>query len=177
MATASNKTLCIPCNKVKVTYICQGCSKHFCFDHLSQHRTNIQQQFDHLQNDHDQIRQQINELRTNSGKHPLIQQIDRWEQDSIGRIQQIAKQCRTRWIDYSNSCLRQMEKKLNHFAEQIKDIHQEDAFNEIDLNNLKQRLEILLEELNRSPNVSIEQQSRSFINHISLLLPLEKGKD
>ena len=37
--------------------------------------------------------------------------------------------------------------------------------------------EILEKELNQPPNVSIQQQSTSFINKISLLLPLEKGKN
>ena len=130
MATTP-KTICFFCEKLKVAYLCPGCSKDFCFDHLSEHRKTIEQEFDQLENYHDLIRQQINDLKINSN----IEQIDQWEKDSINQIQQQAQRCRTQWIDYSNSYIRQMEKKLNHLAEQIKGIHQENAFNEVDLND------------------------------------------
>ena len=35
-----------------------ACSNYFCFDHLSQHRTNIEQEYDQLHNDHELLRQQ-----------------------------------------------------------------------------------------------------------------------
>ena len=66
-----------------VTYICQGCSKQFCFDQLTEHRTNIRQQFDHLQNDHDQLREQINDLKNDPTKLPFLRQINQWEEDSL----------------------------------------------------------------------------------------------
>ena len=41
---------------------------------------------------HNQLRQQIDDSETNSTQHPFIKQIDRWEKDSICKIQQRAKQ-------------------------------------------------------------------------------------
>ena len=175
MAT-STKNICSVCEKIKVTYICQGCSNQFCIDHLLKHRTDIQQQFDHLRNDHDQLRQQIDDFKDHPTKYPLIEQIDQWEKNSIDKIKQQAQLCRAQFTDHSNAFLRQMEKKLIDLAQRIKEIHQEDAFNEIDLNDLRQRLEKLEKELNQPTNVSIKQQSASFIDKISLLLPSEKGK-
>ena len=152
------------------------CSRQYCFDCLSQHRTSIAREFDQLQNNHDQIRERINELKSDPTKHSLSEQIDQWESDAIYKIQQMATKYKTQWIDYSKSLLVQIEKKLNHLAEQIKDIHRENAFNEFDLNQFRQRLKILYEELNRPFNVSIQQQSTSFINKISLLLPSGKSQ-
>ena len=57
-------------------------------------------------------------------------------------------------------------------AQRIKVINEENEFNEIDLNDLKQRLEKLQDELNRPMNISIEQPS---MGEISLQLPFEKG--
>ena len=170
MATASNKTMCFLCKKMQVTYICQGCSNHFCFDHLLQHRTDIQQQFDFLQNNHDQLRQQINDTKSDPTKHSLIKQIDQWERDSINKIQEHAQQCKTRAINQLNSFVQKIEKKLKDLAEQIKGIHQENAFNEIDLNNLKEKLEKLEKELNRPSNIFIKRQSTLFVDNISVLL-------
>ena len=176
MATASNKTICIICEKIKVTYICQGCSNHFCFPHLSEHRTNIAREFDELQNDHDQLRQQIIDWKNDFTKHPLIKQIDQWEEDSIKKIQQQAKQCKKEWINYSNTFLLKMEKKLHDLAERIKEIHREDAFNEIDVNHLKRTSENLEKQLNQPANVFIHKKSTSFINKISLVLPSGKNQ-
>ena len=111
------KTVCILCEKMKVTYICQGCSNHFCIDHLLQHRNNIEREFDQLQTNHDQFRQQINDFQIDPTKHPIIELIDTWEQDSINKIKQHAQQYRTQFIDYSNSFLPKIEEKLNHLAE------------------------------------------------------------
>lgn len=102
-----------------------GCEKHFCFEHLSEHRTNIAQRFDQLQNDHDQIRQQINDLKMKLTKYSSIKQIDQWEEDSIQKIRQHAQRCRTQFMKYSNSFIQQIEQKLIHLAQQIKEIQQE----------------------------------------------------
>ena len=171
MATATHKTICSLCKKTKVTSICPGCSNHFCSDHLSQHRTDIQRDFDLVQNNHDHLRQQINDLKSDPTKHPLIKKIDQWERESINKIKQQAQQCRTQLINDSNSCLQQIEKKLKNLAEQIKEIHRENTFNESDLNNFKQKLEKLEKELTRPTNVSIERQSTSFIDNLSVRLP------
>ena len=157
--------------------MCSGCSKHFCFDHLLEHRRDIEQEFHQLENNHDQIREQINDLQINPTKHSIIKQIDQWEKDSIDKIKQQAQQCRTQFIHHSNSFLRQIEEELNHLAKQITGIHQKNKFNEADLNDLKKRLAKLEEELNQPTNLSIKQRPTSFINNISLLSPLGKGKN
>ena len=174
METLISKGTCLLCEKTREIYICQACSKHFCFDHLSEHRTNIQQQFEHLQNDHDQLQQQINDLKIDPTKHSFIKHIDQWEEESINKIQQQAKLSRTDWSDYLGRFLPIMEQKLNRLAEQIKEIHRENQLNETDLTLFKQRLSKLAKELNQPTNASIEQQSASFINKISLLLPSSK---
>ena len=48
MATSTSETTCLLCNKTRKIYICKACSNQFCFDHLTEHRTNIRQQFDYL---------------------------------------------------------------------------------------------------------------------------------
>ena len=185
MATSKlTSNSCSTCIKGKGTYSCVGCSQYFCFDCLSKHRTYVQQEFDQLQNNHDLIRQQINDIKMDSTKHPLMTQIDQWEKDSIDKIKQKAQRCRTQFIRHSNVFFRQLEKKLDPITQQMKDTQQENEFNELDLNELKQRLDELDKELNQPKNVSIQQQLTSvsirqqpisLINNISLLIPSEKG--
>jgi hypothetical protein len=59
MATAAAKAQFSICNKATSTYNCKGCSKDFCFKHLTEHRQTLSQQFDEIQNDHDELRQAI----------------------------------------------------------------------------------------------------------------------
>ena len=62
-----------------------------------------------------------------------------------------------------------MGNKLNHLAQQIKDIHEKNAFNQIDLNRLKQRLARLEQEFNHPMHASSEQKPTSFSDKFSLL--------
>ena len=65
-----------------------------------------------------------------------------------------------------------MEQQLNELAKQIKLTNRDDEFNELDL---KEKLEMLQKNLHGSTNIPIKEQSTSFINKISLLIPLHKG--
>ena len=174
--TTTTKTVCVVCNKGKITYICQGCSKHFCFEHLSEHRKNLGQQLHQIQNDHDQLRQNLNDQKIDPNKHPCIEQIDRWEKDSMEKIQQTAQQCRSECINYVSRCLMQMEKRLNELAEQINEIHQENEYSEIDLNQLERKLEKLRRDCHRLTDVPFKQRSTTLINSVSLRLPVDKGE-
>ena len=169
MATSTSKATCTLCDRTKELFLCQACSNHFCYDHMPEHRRNIQQQFDHLRNDHDQLRQQINDLKIDSTKYALMKEIDRWEEESINKIKQHAQLCRMQSLRHSNILLLKMEHEFNNLAAQIREIHRENQFNETDLNDLRVRFTKLEQELNQPPNISIKQQSTPLINKISLL--------
>lgn len=62
-------------------------------------------------------------------------------------------------------------------AKQIRNIHQENEFNELDLHRIKGNLEKLEEQMKQPTVVSIKRQSTALINSISLLFPPDKGKD
>lgn len=178
MATIANRTICATCNIEKLTYRCQGCSKTFCFEDLAQHRKDLSQQLNQFQNDHNKLRQNLNDHTNDAKVHSLIQQINAWERDSIQKIQHIAQQCRERWLKYSPRFLRKLDKKLNDVAQLSGDMQkQENEFNELDLNQLKQKLYKLQEELRQPPNVSIKKQSTVLINNIYLRLPFGNGKN
>ncbi len=64
-----------------------------------------------------------------------------------------------------------MEMNLNNLTNQIRNFRQENDFNEIDLKHLKQELTQLEKDLDQiSANVSIQEDSRSFINKISVVI-------
>ena len=64
MASVSDRTICVTCNKEKITYSCQGCLQRFCLDDLPKHRQILSQQLDR-----DQLRQNLNDQKFMSTEH------------------------------------------------------------------------------------------------------------
>ncbi|CAF0794549.1 unnamed protein product [Adineta steineri] len=170
MAMANNKTLCFTCTKEKITYPCKGCSKEFCLIHLMEHQQILNEELNHITNEYNEFKQRINEQKQNPQNGLLINQIDQWERNSIEEIQQKAKDYRKIVIEYLPTFFNNIEMKFNDLNEQIKQIHAENDFNEINLNYLKNQLIEITKELNNSSNLSIQQESQSFINEISIIL-------
>ncbi|CAF1467364.1 unnamed protein product [Adineta steineri] len=165
----SKKTLCFTCKKDKITYPCEGCTKEFCLAHLNEHKQFLDDELNHIINDYDAFKQRINEQREKPENHPLMKQIDQWETNSIEIIQQEAKECRKIFIRYSKRFIKDIEMKYNDLSEQIKQTHKENEFNEIDLSYLTNQLKSITEELNDPSKISIQQNSQSFINEISVI--------
>jgi outer membrane murein-binding lipoprotein Lpp len=175
MAAANAKIQCFSCCKETRTFICAGCSQHFCRDDLTKHLQKLREDLDKIENEHDQFRQKFNDQKEDPKKHLLIQKVDQWEKDSIKKIKQTAEECRKRLINYTNIFIIEIEKKLNDLAKEIIQIRQENQFNEIDLDQFKEKLNKLKEELDKPSNVSIEQQSSAFIKKIFVIPPIDKG--
>jgi hypothetical protein len=171
MAKATSKEHCVKCGKERATLKCAGCLRDFCYDHLNDHRQELSQQFDEIEFNRDLFRQTLNEQSNNS----LFKQIDQWEKDSIEIIKQTANQCRQILIQHTNNNINQIEINLSKLTDQLKYTRQENNFNEIDLNQYKDKLKQLRIELNRLHNVSIQQDSTSLVNKISVLVSY--GKD
>ncbi|CAF4128878.1 unnamed protein product [Adineta steineri] len=172
MARANNKTQCFTCNKDKITYPCKGCSREFCLTHLTEHQQNLNEELNYIINDYDQFKQTINEQKQN---HLLIKQINQWEINSIKKIQQKAQEYREIIIKSSQTCINDTEMKFKDLNEQIKQIHKENEFNEINLEYLTNQLMKITQELNNLSNMSIQQNLQPFINQISIIIT-EKPK-
>ena len=120
MATATGKSSMYHMWKRKTCSKCEGCSQIFCFNHLTDHRQELSQQLDEIEINRDIFRQTLNEQINNPKKHLLIKQIDKWEEDSIKKIQQTAKECRQILLQHTNEHINQIEINLNKLTDQIK---------------------------------------------------------
>jgi hypothetical protein len=69
----------------------------------------------------------------------LLQEIDKWEIESINKIEQTADECRQILIKYTNKYVTKVEDKLNNLARQVKEVREENEFIEIDLNQLNEK--------------------------------------
>ncbi|CAF3885892.1 unnamed protein product [Adineta steineri] len=168
MATSNKKIQCFVCNKEKNTYGCKGCSNEFCFQHLTEHRQRIETQLEEIINDHDQFQQTIVQQKQNPDISPLIEQINQWETNSIHQIQQAAEKCREKVMKSTQKNNNDMEKKFSELSQKLKEIREENEFNEIDLNNFQLKLTQITEEFLQPSNTSIRQDLHEFIKKISV---------
>ena len=170
MAIATGKAQCIICSKEKCAVRCEGCQQIFCRNHLTDHCQELSEQLDDIEINHDLFVQILNEQTNNPKKHFLIKQIDQWEEDSIRKIQQTAKECRQILLEHTPEYFNKIEINLTKLTDQLRKTRQENDFNEIDIKHLQQKLTLLSEQLNNPSNLSIQQDSTSFINKISVVV-------
>ena len=165
MASVVGKVFCVKCNKEKVAYKCEGCSQMYCLIHLNEHHQLLIQQLDQTDDKRNLFQQTILEQMANLKNHTLIEQVNQWEKNSIQSIQQAADRARELIIKRIEEHYRQVKVELDKLTEQLKQIRQDEDFNEIHLNELKAKLEILEKGLNQSANISIEKDpSLAFLN-------------
>jgi hypothetical protein len=166
MATGTGRTQCATCEKEKVAYKCEGCSQTFCYNHLGEHRQQLNKQLNEIEITRDLFQQTLTQQTTEPQKHPLIQQIDQWEHDSIQKIKQTADETRQVLFKYISEHITQLEHTSNKLTNQLKLSRQEDDIIEIDLEKWKEELQQMTEQFNKPSNITIEQSSIPLINKI-----------
>ena len=166
--TETSRSYCFICEKEKVTYKCDGCSKRFCKQHLKDHENELELELDQIENERNIFRQILSEQIEQPNKHHLIQQINQWEQRSIDKIQQTAEQNRQLIFKLMNKYFEKIEIDLNLLTDEIKEIQRESDFNEFNLIDLRNKLERLQQKSNNPENISLKEDnlSSSFINSI-----------
>jgi chromosome segregation ATPase len=166
---------CVKCDKSNAILKCGGCLQDFCYNHLLEHRQELSKRLDDIEINCDLIRQSINQQSAESEEHPLMKQIDQWEQESIDKIKQTAEETRKVVLEYTNEELNkytnQVELKLNNLTDRLKQSRNENDFLETNLNEWDKQLTQLKEELNKSSNIKIGYDSTRFITRIYVDIP------
>jgi hypothetical protein len=166
MATATGKTRCTICSKEKATIKCGGCKEDFCYKHWEPHRQELNKQLDEIEVNRDLFRQSLTQQTKQPNNHILIQQIDQWKQKSIRIIEQVAEEARKTVLKTTNENIHQLEERLNNLTIQLRQSREDDDVNEISLRQFQEELERLTKELTKPQNISIRENSTSFINKI-----------
>ncbi|CAF1604041.1 unnamed protein product [Adineta ricciae] len=164
MAMASNKKQCFVCNKDKIIYPCRGCSKEFCFDDLTKHLQNLNEDFNTIINDYGQFRDQINQKQPFSSS---MKQIDQWEKKSIELIQQTAQRYRNILIEKGRKDLDKLKRKFDEITGKMKKVQKENEFNESDLNYFKDQLMKMKKHSENQMEMNSNENSQIFIEKLS----------
>ena len=136
MASGSLETasvLCSQCQKSKGTYKCQGCEKVFCFKHVTDHRNELGKEFDDITGLYDQFQQTLAQQNEDLRRHPLFQQIDQWEQQSISEIRSQAQKKRDVLHRDLQKRMAQIQERFKVISSQLRQAREENDFLENDL--------------------------------------------
>ena len=166
MATSTVKNRCVICGKEKASFKCEGCSQTFCNKHVNDHRQELSKQLDEIEITRDILRQTLNEQTVDPQKHPLIQQINQWEHDSIRKIQQTAEEAKQLIIKHATEHMTKIEIKLTQLTDQLRENHEENDFVESDLNQWREELKRLEKEFVKPSNILIQHSSIPLVTKI-----------
>ncbi|CAF0858272.1 unnamed protein product [Rotaria sordida] len=166
MATTTEKNCCSICGKEKVESKCEGCSKDFCSSHFADHRQELSKKMEEVEVTCDLFRQTLTEQTSPPAKHPVMQNIDKWEHDSINIIRQTAEEARQLLLKHITENVTQTELHLNKLTDQIWQIRQENNFVEIDINQWQEELYRLKKELTNPSNIIFRQDSTPLVHKI-----------
>lgn len=151
-----------------------NCSETFSQLHLNaDDEEEISKKWDAIESHREKLVEQID--------HPerqiFIEQINRWEENSIQMIQQTAQECREEVFQETKKYFHQIKFKLDQLIDQIKVVRREHTANQIDYNQIKEKLTQLETDLVRVPTISIETDLSSFIRKISVIVTSGKCVD
>jgi hypothetical protein len=159
MASSTTKrSLCKACNKAPSVFFCQGCQKDFCTGHAKEHRQELSKQLDTIILEHDQLKQNLAEYREKSNRHPLMQEIDQWEMQSIDKIRKAADEARNALSNAVDGYRIKITEDLKHLTQELTTARSEDNFIEIDLKEWMERLEKWTKDLSTPSSISIQQE-------------------
>ncbi|CAF1565353.1 unnamed protein product, partial [Didymodactylos carnosus] len=154
-SSTAKKSPCVTCGKAAGLFTCRGCAKDFCMRHVSEHRQTLGKQMDEVTLDHDQLRHMITECTANSHCHPLLKQIDKWEQQSVDKIHQAAEDARQQLLTVVGKHMTYVTEALEQFKQQLSKARDDEEYFETDLEEWKKKLDRLKNDLTALSTISI----------------------
>lgn len=162
--------ICSSCNQNAVTD-CQGCSKAFCWQHMNDHRRSLGDGLKAIINECDQTKKIASQRKNKPDTHPLIQEIKKWEEETITKIRQHANKLRDELKNPIDSHTSDLLKKLDELSEQLKQHHTTNNFIEKDIAYCREKLNNFKIELTAPPRMVLyRHKNPSIVENISLLM-------
>ena len=171
MASAVTRKLCTNSNECKqmAAAICEGCSQALCTNHFIEHRRFLGEEMNGIISEYDQFQHTLNQQTTNTDSHCLMKQIDEWENESISRIQQKTKELRQQVAQLTTVHLAEHLQKLRNLSKKLKEGQEYDNFVETDLQDWRESLNALKENLTSpSPFYIRRHESNPLVQNVSV---------
>ena len=145
---------------------CRGCGKDFCYRHVAEHRQELNKQMDEITTNHDLFQQTIVEQQTEPNSHPLLKQIDLWEENSIEKIHQTAKNAREELLKIIDKNRLKITDDLILLTQELSKARDDDDFVETNLKEWTGKLNQLKLDLGAAETIDFGSN-----DHESALIP------
>ncbi|CAF1034058.1 unnamed protein product [Didymodactylos carnosus] len=164
---AASKAKCAKCEKNSGILTCDGCLERLCRRCFNNHRQDLSKQLDNVVYEHDMLKQQL-ETPNENDSHRLLKQIDRWKKDSIGKINQLADQCRTDVLKLLHKTKDRLIDRFLKITNGVRKGRDDEDYDERDLSKWMDNLKELKNELIEPSNFRVEEdkQQSSWIQKI-----------
>ena len=159
-ANGSGKKQCVACQKSGGILICGGCERAFCGKHSIEHRQALNYQLDEIIQEHDLIQQELVQM---SSENSSFTDINKWEKESIAKIQSIATTVRVELQQVLDRSKMKISKICRDIAENLRSSREADDFSEQDLNQWMDQLKDLKTQLNSPLPVKLVEDQNSSI--------------
>ena len=125
VSMASSRTSCCQiCQKPEAFFTCQNCRGDFCEDHINAHQEPASPHREDVLREHQEVQAMIDAYRMPSAQHPLLVEINRWERQSIEKIQQTASEVRLQLANVIDDHLTRIERALEHLKDNERALYQ-----------------------------------------------------
>jgi hypothetical protein len=164
-ASENGKKQCVKCQKGGGIMICDGCQQSFCGKHVNEHRQELTNQLDAIMQEYDVMQQ---ELGRSSNEQVLLQDIDKWEEESIAKIRTAAEAVRENLRQISVESKEQRSKVCRDIARELRSSREADDFSENELSRwMEQIKELQLEIISPLP-LKLSADNHSAISLITI---------
>lgn len=170
MAIIRKKCSKSTCEVEKGTCDCNGCATTYCPHHYQEHREALGTLRHEIECDYNVLKQTLHDK-----KNAPISDINQWVQQSMDAIKQIAEQYQRKFIEYRNRSISDIENQLQRLDLTLRQISKENSLDETELNQTKEIIHTLRDELNTVLDISTEPESTPSTITFSLRVPFHNG--
>ena len=151
----SSKKSCAKCDKGVGTAMCYGCEQAFCTKHFVEHRQELSQLMDTVGLQHDVLCRDIMEHKS----HPLLLEINRWEQESIATIQKAAEVARADLQNLLDTTTNDLKESLKKLTEELLSSQESDDYTESNIKKWTAKLDEYRQLLDSPSTVLVDYQN------------------
>ncbi|CAF0911360.1 unnamed protein product [Adineta steineri] len=159
-ANVNGKRQCVTCNKGSGILICDGCQQLFCSKHTIEHRQKLANQLDEVMQDYDLFQQELDKLKLNNS---LLKKIDKWEEESITKIQVAAEVARADLMEILTNSKQRIFKTCHDIALNVQSSREADDFCESDIKEWMKKLDELKTQYTTPPTIKLTENKYSVI--------------
>ncbi|CAF0729889.1 unnamed protein product [Adineta ricciae] len=147
---------------------------------MSQHHDELKSHFELLISTQKEVKEEFNAVESTwetNGEHPCLTDIDRWEQEIISRVQQIAARARITTHEMVTKHLSDIRRRLDQLAFDMEQRQQEGNYLDNDIAGVRNQLEQLSSDIDHAhERVRLDISGTNKINWNLLLYVTSKKK-